>query len=541
MVLVKAILLSCLILAIQGGTLMPIEPTKGGVIPLPQTVMQTEEFFTVTPSLLRFRLTGNTCSILEEALTRYWKLISNNYSSHILKRYSQRTKATWKQSTNYIRRLDVVKINLLDICTDTDFPSLNGTNESYILELTESDQILTARSVWGMLRALETFSQLIYEDEQSSTLRLNSTRISDYPRFPHRGLLLDTSRHFIPVKYILKTLDAMSYNKLNVFHWHIVDDQSFPYKSTSFPQLSEKGAYHPVEAVYQPEDVKEIIEYARKRGIRVLVEFDTPGHTLSWGKGVADILTKCVGISDQYGPMDPSLPNVYKFLTEFYSEISKVFPDKYVHLGGDEVPFDCWQSNPNITKFMETLNITGDYAALESYFIKNLIGIVTKEGLSPIVWEEVFDNGVKLTNTTIVHVWKDGYQHTLNKATQAGKPVLLSSCWYLDHLGGVKDWQNFYKCDPYNFPGSGAQKELVLGGEACMWSEMVNENNLMSRVWPRASATAEKLWSSITDWNEPEVTDAQLDDMARRLEEHTCRMNKRGVGAEPASGPSFCY
>ncbi|XP_044746308.1 beta-hexosaminidase subunit beta-like isoform X2 [Coccinella septempunctata] len=536
----KLFLFAFLVLGISCGPLLPIEPTKGGVVPLPQNVRQTEEFFTVNPSLLQFKITGFTCSILDEALIRYWKLISNSHSSHILRRFSHRLETLWTERSLYLGRLDVLNVHLDEKCKDDDIPKL-FMNESYRIEISATNKTLRATTVWGMLRALESFSQLIYEDEQTATLRLNSTHIDDYPRFPHRGLLLDTSRHFIPVKYILKTLDAMSYNKLNVFHWHIVDDQSFPFKSESYPALSDKGAYHPVEAVYQPDDVEQIIEYARKRGIRVMVEFDTPGHTLSWGRGISGILTKCVGISDEYGPMDPSVPKVFQFLSNFFEEISKVFPERYIHLGGDEVPFDCWQSNPNITKFMQTLNITGDYAALESYFIKKLIDIVTIKGLNPIVWEEVFDNGVKLSNSTIVHVWKDGYTNTMNKATKAGKPVLLSSCWYLDHLGGLKDWQNFYKCDPYDFPGTSAQKKLVLGGEACMWSEAVNKNNLISRVWPRASATAEKLWSSITDIDEPVVDSTQMDYMAKRLEEHTCRMNKRNIEAEPASGPSFCY
>ena len=127
-------------------------------------------------------------------------------------------------------------------------------------------------------------------------MKLISQAIHDKPRLRHRGLLLDTSRHFIPVDDIYLTLDAMSYNKLNVFHWHIVDDTSFPYESSVFPELSSKGAFHP-SMTYSPRSIQKIIDYARLRGIRVIPEFDSPAHTKSWGQGHPYLLSKCYGTS----------------------------------------------------------------------------------------------------------------------------------------------------------------------------------------------------------------------------------------------------
>lgn len=186
---------------------------------------------------------------------------------------------------------------------------------------------------------------------------------------------------------------------------------------------------------------------------------------------------------------------------------------------------------------MTSLNISGDYKALESYYIQKLVDIVHNLTLNTIVWEEVFDNGVKIPNTTIVHVWRDGYMVMLDRVTKAGYYTLLSSCWYLDHLATGGDWKTFYSCEPNNFNGTDEQKKLILGGEACMWAESVNDNNLMSRVWPRASAAAEKLWSKEVET--AEIIDA-IDEAATRLEEHYCRMMKRGIKAQPPNGPGFC-
>jgi hexosaminidase len=135
----------------------------------------------------------------------------------------------------------------------------------------------------------------------------------------------------------------MAQSKLNVFHFHIVDDQSFPYTSRTYPAMSEKGAYDELH-IYSQQDIADLIEFARQRGIRVFVEFDTPGHTKSWGKTI-DLLAECYDgeqRTNRYGPMDPSRNTTFEFLTNFFKEVADVFPDRYIHLGGDEVEFDCW-------------------------------------------------------------------------------------------------------------------------------------------------------------------------------------------------------
>ncbi|XP_056097361.1 beta-hexosaminidase subunit beta isoform X1 [Rhinichthys klamathensis goyatoka] len=491
--------------------------------PLPQKFQSSAVAFKLSPA--RFQIVhakdssaGPSCSLLDNAFRRYFE-----YMFGELKKHEKSRKKAFDS--------DLVELKVWITAADPEcdgYPSLQ-TDESYELSVDEPSAVLKAANVWGALRGLETFSQLVYEDDYGVN-NINKTVISDFPRFAHRGILLDSSRHFLPLKVILANLEAMAMNKFNVFHWHIVDDQSFPYMSRTFPELSQKGAYHPFTHVYTPSDVKMVIEFARMRGIRVIPEFDTPGHTESWGNGMKDLLTPCYSgstPSGTFGPVNPILNSSYEFMAQFFKEISTVFPDAYIHLGGDEVDFNCWKSNPDVRKFMEQQGFGTDYSKLESFYIQRLLDIVAATKKGYMVWQEVFDNGVKLKAETQIHVWKvrPQYQDEMAQVTAAGFSALLSTPWYLNRISYGQDWVNIYKADPQNFTGTDAQKKLVIGGEACLWGEYVDATNLTPRLWPRASAVAERLWSdkSVTD-----VSKAY-----NRLVQHRCRMVKRGIPAEP--------
>lgn len=247
----------------------------------------------------------------------------------------------------------------------------------------------------------------------------------------------------------------MVYNKLNVFHWHIVDDHSFPYESKIFPELSEQGAFKK-DLVYSQNDIQSVIEYARLRGIRVVAEFDTPGHTRSWGISHPEILTSCGGeYEGKLGPINPIVNETYDFMRKLLKEVGEVFPDQYIHLGGDEVGFECWESNPNITQYLKENNITR-YEKLEEIYIQQIVDIVDDLKHKSIVWQEVFENGVHLVPGTVVHVWTGDSKQLLSDITRKGLPALLSSCWYLDHLSTGGDWIKYYNCDPQDFPGIAA-------------------------------------------------------------------------------------
>lgn len=173
--------------------------------------------------------------------------------------------------------------------------------------------------------------------------------------------------------------------------------------------------------------------------------------------------------------MNPLNQQLYVFLKSLLTEITNKFPDKYFHMGGDEVLFDCWKSNPEIVKYMERNNMTRSYEKLEELFVKRILDMVVDLKGKPIVWQEVFDNGLKLHEGTVVQVWTGFWKNELFRVTEAGYSALLSTCWYLDHIGSNGDWLKYYRCEPMDFNGSKEQQKLLLGGEACMWSEFVDK------------------------------------------------------------------
>ncbi|XP_005928844.1 beta-hexosaminidase subunit alpha [Haplochromis burtoni] len=493
-----------------------------GVWPLPQSITSSPERYPLNPQAFYFTYGSQSaaqegCSVLDEAFKRYFSLIFPDYSSgYGFLRFSVDKPFTVQVSVGR------------DDCDS--YPD-QDSSEQYTLSVSAGQASLKAETVWGALRGLETFSQLVYQEDFGSYY-VNKTEIKDFPRFQFRGILLDTSRHYLPVQAILKTLDAMAFSKFNVFHWHIVDDPSFPYQSRTFPDLSAKGAFHPMTHIYTQSDVGRVISFARMRGIRVLPEFDSPGHTQSWGKGQSDLLTPCYSGSSPsgtFGPVNPILPSTYKFMATLFKEVSSVFPDSYIHLGGDEVNFSCWKSNPDVRAFMLKMGFGADFTKLEAYYMENIVNITVALNRTSIVWQDVFDYHERIPKDTVLHIWKGlpaSYAAELSAITKAGYRVLLAAPWYINHISYGQDWRNYYTVQPLNFSGTEEQKKLVIGGEVCMWGEYVDATNLTPRLWPRASAAAERLWS-----DEKQTSD--VDKAFPRLQDFRCELLRRGIQAEP--------
>jgi len=337
----------------------------------------------------------------------------------------------------------------------------------------------------------------------------------------------------------------MSYNKLNVFHWHVVDSQSFPIEVESLPQFG-KAAYSP-EMMYSRSDVEEIIIHAYKRGIRVIPEFDMPGHTYCWGLAFPEI-TACMGSNwmvnaaePPAGQLDPTNSLTYQIIGQLIEEMSNVFTDEYWHIGGDEVNFNCWNSSETIVEYMQSHNI--NLVDLVHLFESQVTEIVKSNNKDIMVWEEmVLDFNVTFPSDTLVQVWR-GSQNVAQVAEKNYQIVVSSSdYWYLDcgHgdwiSGGTswcdpfKTWQNIYSYDICQNITSDQCANLIKGGEICLWSEQSDENNLEVMLWQRSSAAAEVLWSGS---NKDEST------AIGRLTDMRFRLVKRGIRAEPLQ-PLFC-
>ncbi|XP_013162989.1 PREDICTED: beta-hexosaminidase subunit beta-like [Papilio xuthus] len=508
-------------------------PTKGEVWPKPQNEITELTYYTFDPLNFKVKVTNNTCDILISAIERYSYIVKSRKPLQDQRPVSvtERRQHARQAQTLQLGVLQELQVQLTEPCEE--YPYLE-MDEKYRLNVL-AVSVLTSASVWGILRGLETFAQKFYISHDMNELRINTSVVVDFPEYAHRGLLLDTGRHYISVPNILLTLDAMTINKMNVFHWHIVDDQSFPYQSEKFPDLSLYGAYH-ASMVYTKNDIARIVEYARLRGIRVLPEFDVPGHTRSWGNAYPNILTSCYHENEVVGlgPMNPIRNITYKMIRDLFHEVQAWFPDKHLHIGGDEVRKLCWRSNPEIREYMQENGLKVE--ELHALFMQNTIPLLA-DGSKIVVWQDVFDENVPLTSDTLIQVWKDEWIHEMVKVLKTGHRVLFSSSWYLNYL--QDEWPMLYMADPRRMVRDETDNNTlpagVIGGEACMWGEKVDDRNVISSVWPRASAVAERLWSAPTLGEtspRPEVY--------QRIEEHVCRMNRRGIAAQPASGPGFC-
>jgi hexosaminidase len=366
-----------------------------------------------------------------------------------------------------------------------------GENESYRLEVSKAGVLLTAPNPLGVLHGLQTFLQLVRLTPQGFVAPV--VTIDDEPRFPWRGLMIDSGRHFIPLPVILRNLDGMEAVKMNVFHWHLSDDQGFRVESKVFPLLQGKGSNG---LFYTQKQVSEVVQYAKERGIRVVPEFDMPCHTTSWLAGYPQLASGKgpYQISDRWGVMDaaidPAREGTYQFLDKFIGEMAVLFPDAYFHIGGDECDGKEWDANPRIKAFMRAHGMK-DNAALQSYFTARVQKLVAGHHKIMEGWDEVLQ--ADTPRDVVIQSWRG--EKALAVAARQGNRVLLSNGYYIDLNQPAAE---HYLVDPLAGDGdtlTPEQKARVLGGEATMWSEYATGENIDSRIWPRTAAIAERLWS----------------------------------------------
>lgn len=391
-----------------------------------------------------------------------------------------------------------------------------GDDESYTLEINERQARLTSATTVGALRGLETFLQLVESGREGYFVQ--GVSIEDHPRFAWRGLMIDVCRHWIPSEVLKRNIDGMSALKLNVLHWHLTEYQGFRIESKKYPKLQEMGSDG---LFYKQEEAREIVRYAAERGIRVVPEFDMPGHATSWLVGYPELASApgTYKIERHWGvfepTLDPTREEVYEFIDNFIGEMAAIFPDAYLHIGGDEVVGKQWRENPRIQAFMKEKNLS-DAHALQAYFNQRLSKILEKHGKKMIGWDETLHPD--LPQTTVIQSWRG--QKSLAEAAKKGYQGILSSGYYLDHLLTA---ERHYMVDPLSANNnlSAEESARILGGEACMWAEEVDAELIDNRIWTRLPAIAERFWSP------PDVNDVA--DMYRRLAATSLRLEELGL------------
>jgi hexosaminidase len=367
-----------------------------------------------------------------------------------------------------------------------------GEDESYQLTITDSGAQLNAATALGILRGLQTFLQLV--QITPSGFAAPAITVKDQPRFPWRGLLIDVSRHFIPIDVLKRNIDGMAAVKMNVLHWHLSDDQGFRAESKAFPKLTGMGSDG---QYYTQTEIRDVIAYAHQRGIRVMPEFDIPGHSRSWFLGYPELASGPGPYNLENGDpiMDPTRESTYKFLQKFIAEMAKLFPDAYFHIGGDEVDGKQWDSNPKIQEFIHAHGMKNNQD-LQAYFNQRLQKIVARNHKIMVGWDEILHPD--LPKTIVVQSWRG--QASLAAAAKQGYTGLLSYGYYLDLMWPAS---RHYAVDPMSDAAalSPDEQKLILGGESCQWAEWITPENIDSHIWPRNAVIAERLWSpqNVTD------------------------------------------
>ena len=465
-----------------------------------------------------------------------------------------------------------------------------GMDESYTLELgvDGSDGTLTAISEWGALRGIESFVQLAQWDGTRRVLCALPLTVHDSPAYSHRGVLLDTARHFYPLETaVLPLLDGMAALKLNVLHWHLSDAHSAPLGSTALAS----GALHP-SLMYSASDMRAVVAAAFERGIRVVPELDMPAHTSAWAFGLPEAVVTCPKrvTADVEGlehgankaALHPLREATYEAVSTLLHELAAIFPDEYLHLGGDEVDGECWLSDADIRAWASQFSEqeqqqqrnrrrrpfppTEWTQALQARFARRVGRLAASMGKRVVMWDEALevaqlledgplhageaqaslDGGAATFGRTdvTIDVWRDWIHGRRQRALHDGHDVVWSSLkWYLDLPGNT--WEAMYQVElpaatvpatamaASSATHTGAAQLLggrLLGGETSSWSEHADPTNLMQRVLTRAAAVAERLWSG---------SPSHLDVARQRLAAVRCRLVQRGLHAEPVM-PDHC-
>ena len=478
---------------------------KYNLMPWPQEISETNSKFLIKENLTISVIGIDKNKRVNKAATKFLRRLSNKTGVFIDKGFPVKTKNS---------SIEIIFDRVSNLTINED--------ESYNLTINNSKVKIKAKTDIGAIRALESLLQLV--NYNSSNFYFEGVTIRDYPRFVWRGLMIDVSRHFQPVDVLKRNLDAMASVKLNVFHWHLTDDQGFRVESKVFPKLQEIAADG---LFYTQDQIKDVVNYASNLGIRVVPEFDVPGHASAILAAYPNL-----GSKDDYtynverfaGVFDPTLNPTkevtYLFLETLFREIAPLFPDEYFHIGGDENEGKHWDSNIEIQKFKKKHNLKTNHD-LQTFFNIRLEKILKKLNKKLMGWDEILTPS--LPTSAVIHSWRGKHeglkQSTLIEAAKKGYQAVLSAGYYIDRMLSV---EHHYTVDPIGKAIlTNIERKRVLGAEATMWSELVTPLTIDSRIWPRTAAIAERFWSN------KNVKD--IDNMRKRLKIINFQLEELGI------------
>ncbi|KAJ6178188.1 beta-N-acetylhexosaminidase hex-Penicillium chrysogenum [Penicillium mononematosum] len=423
---------------------------------------------------------------------------------------------------------------------DNDADLQHGVDESYTLVVGNDGIRINAQTVWGVLHAFTTLQQIIISDGKGGLIIEQPVEIKDAPLYPHRGIMMDTGRNFISVRKLLEQIDGMALSKLNVLHWHLDDSQSWPVQMGSYPEMT-KDAYSPRE-VYTEHDMRTVIAHARARGVRVIPEVDMPAHSASGWQQIDPEIVACAeswwSNDPNPGQLDIIYPKTYEVVNNVYQELSRIFSDNVFHVGADEIQPNCYNYSSHITKwFAEDPSRT--YNDLAQYWVDHSMPIFRSVGdhRRLMMWEDIAvatESAHDVPKDVIMQTWNSGEgDGNIKKLTSAGYDVVVSTSdfLYLDcgrggyvtndarydvqsntdggvnfNYGGnggswcapYKTWQRIYDYD-FLTNLTASEAKHIIGAEAPLWSEQVDDVTVSSVFWPRAAALGELVWSGNRD------------------------------------------
>lgn len=509
---------------------------KANPLPAPQNLTWIETDSVV----LRKSLNIDTDSpIVEAAFDRIWR------SALRLKWTPAAAEETGDLTPQLnLANLEEIRTVVVDI-EDISAELQHGVDESYTLEVNSTGVYIEAPSPWGALHALNTLYQIVFYDDATGKYFIESSVIiSDWPLYPHRGILVDSARNFLTIESLLDQIDIMALAKFNVLHWHITDSQSWPLELDVYPVMAN-GSYTPRQR-YSKEDVDQLVEYANARGVRVMPELDMPGHSRAGYKQLDPSLLACadswhyidepdktVALEPPPGQLEILNNKTYEVVKNIYSEMSLLFPENFFHVGLDELQEGCYNLS-NSTQEWFAANRSRTYSDLTQLWVDNTMPIFkNRNDRRVVMWEDVLtahkSPAHNLPKDVILQSWANADTNNIKNLTRDGYDVIVSSndhlyldCGYGGWLtndpryvdvvanedfntgwGGswcapYKTWQRIYDFD-FAANLTTEEKKHIIGAEAALWSEQVDSTVLIQKIWPRSAALAESLWSGNRD------------------------------------------